>query len=159
MPGKTTKGDARQEQFCYEYIKDNNATKAAIRAGYSKKTARTQASRLLTKENIQERIEKLKQERNDSLMIDAQWVLREQVRVYQRCMQDEPVRDSEGSETGEYRFEHTGANKALDQIARHVDVRAYQEKEETKRNVTMINISEDLTAEKAAELYKEFIKG
>lgn len=38
----------RQVAFCEEYIKTNNATKAAIAAGYSEKTARSQGQRLLT---------------------------------------------------------------------------------------------------------------
>ncbi|PTM36835.1 hypothetical protein DA103_06745 [Enterobacter cloacae] len=39
---------AQQRLFVAEYLKDNNATRAAIRAGYSKKTAREQSSRLLS---------------------------------------------------------------------------------------------------------------
>ncbi|EPK1343872.1 terminase small subunit [Enterobacter hormaechei subsp. steigerwaltii] len=39
---------AQQRIFVAEYLKDNNATRAAIRAGYSKKTAREQSSRLLS---------------------------------------------------------------------------------------------------------------
>lgn len=38
----------KQLTFCEEYIKTNNATKAAIAAGYSEKTARSQGQRLLT---------------------------------------------------------------------------------------------------------------
>lgn len=38
----------RQLIFCEEYIKTNNATKAAIAAGYSEKTARSQGQRMLT---------------------------------------------------------------------------------------------------------------
>lgn len=38
----------RRVTFCEEYIKTNNATKAAIAAGYSEKTARSQGQRLLT---------------------------------------------------------------------------------------------------------------
>lgn len=38
----------QQRIFVAEYLKDNNATRAAIRAGYSKKTAREQSSRLLS---------------------------------------------------------------------------------------------------------------
>lgn len=37
----------KQQAFCREYIKDFNATQAAIRAGYSKKTAYSQGQRLL----------------------------------------------------------------------------------------------------------------
>lgn len=46
----------RQLIFCEEYIKTNNATKAAIAAGYSEKTARTKASQLLTKVDISDYI-------------------------------------------------------------------------------------------------------
>ena len=54
LPAIITEGaTAKQLSFCEEYIKDKNGTQAAIRAGYSKKTARTQASTLLTKPNIQ----------------------------------------------------------------------------------------------------------
>lgn len=39
---------AQQRLFVAEYLKDNNATQSAIRAGYSKKTAQEQSSRLLS---------------------------------------------------------------------------------------------------------------
>ena len=42
----------KQISFCQEYLKDFNGTQAAIRAGYSKKTANEQASRLLANVNI-----------------------------------------------------------------------------------------------------------
>lgn len=50
----------RQENFCLEYIKDFNGTQAAIRAGYSKKTANEQAVRLLANISVQKRISELK---------------------------------------------------------------------------------------------------
>ncbi len=58
--GKLT---AKQERFCQEYVIDLNATQAAIRAGYSEKTAKEQGSRLLTNVNLQKRITKLQKER------------------------------------------------------------------------------------------------
>lgn len=39
---------AKQEAFCREYVIDNNATQAAIRAGYSAKTAQPASSRMLS---------------------------------------------------------------------------------------------------------------
>jgi len=45
MPNLTEK----QKRFCREYLMDLNATQAAIRAGYSKKTARKQACVMVTK--------------------------------------------------------------------------------------------------------------
>lgn len=53
----------KQARFCEEYLIDLNATQAAIRAGYSEKTAREQAAQNLSKLNIQEKIAELKVER------------------------------------------------------------------------------------------------
>lgn len=47
----------RQTRFCEEYLIDLNGRQAAIRAGYSKNTAEVQASRMLSKANIQEYIQ------------------------------------------------------------------------------------------------------
>jgi phage terminase small subunit len=44
--------NARQRAFIHEYLKDKNATQAAIRAGYSASTARQIGSRLLTQVDI-----------------------------------------------------------------------------------------------------------
>lgn len=57
----------RQQKFADEYIISGNAIKAAIKAGYNKKTARAVGAENLTKPNISEyinkRLEKLKEER------------------------------------------------------------------------------------------------
>jgi phage terminase small subunit len=49
----------KMERFCHEYVLDFNGTQAAIRAGYSKKTAKEQAAQNLTKLNIQNKIKDL----------------------------------------------------------------------------------------------------
>lgn len=49
---------SKQQRFCDEYLVDLNATQAAIRAGYSKKTAKQIAQQNLTKLDIQEYIKK-----------------------------------------------------------------------------------------------------
>lgn len=51
----------QQKLFCHEYMKDFNGTQAAIRAGYSKKTANEQAVRLLANISLQKYLETLKQ--------------------------------------------------------------------------------------------------
>jgi phage terminase small subunit len=115
----------KQEMFCREYIVDLNATQAAIRAGYSKKTANQVASQNLTKLNIQERVTGLMRERTERVEIDADWVLKSAKKVFDRCMQQEDVTDREGGATGEWKFEHSGANKALEIIGKHVKVNAF----------------------------------
>lgn len=50
----------QQKKFCREYMKDFNGKQAAIRAGYSAKSANEQGSRLLTNINVQKFLETLK---------------------------------------------------------------------------------------------------
>lgn len=71
----------QQKQFAQEYLVDLNATQAAIRAGYSPKTARTQASQLLAKRNIQDLVYKYNQERLERTKIDADFVLKEHYKL------------------------------------------------------------------------------
>ena len=50
--GMSKKLTARQLKFTREYAVDGNGTQAAIRAGYAPKSARIEASRLLTNVNV-----------------------------------------------------------------------------------------------------------
>lgn len=68
--------NARQELFCLEYIKDGNATQAAIRAGYKPKYAGTNADKLLKNTNIRARIDELMAEVQQDKIADAEEVLR-----------------------------------------------------------------------------------
>lgn len=62
----------KQLRFCIEYLKDFNGTQAAIRSGYSKKTANEQASRLLANVNIQNQIKENNQKVDKSNIMDVQ---------------------------------------------------------------------------------------
>jgi len=66
---------AKQERFVGEYLIDLNATQAAIRAGYSEKTAEQQGSRLLSNAKVRAAIMDAKQERSETTKIDAAWLL------------------------------------------------------------------------------------
>ena len=68
---------AKQERICTEYIIDLNATQAAIRAGYSVKTANRIASENLSKPDIQRKIQELQQERAERTEITQDRVLKE----------------------------------------------------------------------------------
>ena len=110
----------KQKQFCEEYIIDLNGTQAAIRAGYSEKTANRIASELLTKLDIQEYICELKNKRSERVKYSQDELMRDILEVKNRCMQANPVLDKEGNETGIWKFDSNGANKALDMLAKHV---------------------------------------
>lgn len=64
----------RQKRFVTEYIIDHNATQAAIRAGYSERTARSQGQRLLTKVDIKKAIKELQDEIRDENIAEAKEV-------------------------------------------------------------------------------------
>lgn len=64
----------RQEKFCVEYLIDLNATQAAIRAGYSKRTADRIANQNLRKLEIQSRIRKMRDEYYDKTIMSAKEV-------------------------------------------------------------------------------------
>ena len=110
----------KQKQFCEEYIIDLNGTQAAIRAGYSEKTANRIASELLSKLDIQEYICVLKNKRSERVKYSQDELMRDILEVKNRCMQANPVLDKEGNETGVWKFDSNGANKALDMLAKHV---------------------------------------
>ncbi|EPL9570915.1 terminase small subunit [Providencia rettgeri] len=78
----------KQEIFCREYLIDLNATQAAIRAGYSEKTANRTASENLSKPDIQLRISELLKKRSDRLQIDADYVLNRLVEIDQMDVLD-----------------------------------------------------------------------
>jgi phage terminase small subunit len=71
----------RRERFAQEYIKDLNATKAAIRAGYAKTTAHCQGSRLLKNGKVQARIADLKAKVESKIVYDKARVLDEIARI------------------------------------------------------------------------------
>lgn len=72
---------AKQQRFVDEYLIDLNATQAAIRAGYSEKTARSISNENLTKPDIQAAIAKGMQARSGRVEITQDMVLRELAKI------------------------------------------------------------------------------
>lgn len=77
----TQQAPARQQRFVDEYLIDLNATQAAIRAGYTAKTAAHQASRLLVNVKVAEAVAAAQQRRAERTQIDADCVLRQWVEI------------------------------------------------------------------------------
>ncbi len=128
-----TKLTAKQELFCNEFLKDCNATKAAIRAGYSEKTAGAIGCENLTKPEIHARVEELMAKRTERTQISADFVLNGLMIVAKRCMTAEPVmiwnpedkvmqqaKDDNGKDV--WTFDSTGANRALELLGKHTGI-------------------------------------
>ena len=95
----------RQERFCREYMQDYNATQAAIRAGYSEKTARAIASENLTKPAILARVRELQEEKCNSLVLSEAMIITELTDTYRECRKN---------------ADSKGALKALEMLGKHV---------------------------------------
>jgi phage terminase small subunit len=65
----------KQQRFVDEYLIDMNGTQAAIRAGYSAKTANEQAARLLANVNVSDAVQTAMDKRSERTAINADWVL------------------------------------------------------------------------------------
>ncbi len=96
MPKKTRDTlTPRQARFVAEYLIDLNATQAAIRAGYSQKTAKQQGARLLTKADVGDAIAKGQAVRFRTAEITAERVLREARSLAFSSLQD--LTDGDGN--------------------------------------------------------------
>ncbi|MCJ0927912.1 terminase small subunit [Acinetobacter lwoffii] len=84
MAGLTDK----QQRFVDEYLIDLNATQAAIRAGYSEKTAAAIGAENLIKPNIQNAIQEAQARRQEQTQIDAAYVLKRLVEIDQMDVLD-----------------------------------------------------------------------
>lgn len=116
MPGLTPK----QAAFVREYLIDLNATQAAIRAGYSAKTARQIGEENLSKPDIAKYVQAAMDARAQKTGITAEYVLQGITEVIERCKQAVPVLDEEGNPTGEWRFESSSALRGYELLGKHL---------------------------------------
>lgn len=73
--------NAKRERFAHEYVVDRNGTQAAIRAGYSAKTAHVQACRLLNDAKVSARIAELSKAIEKRAAVSADWVVSELAKI------------------------------------------------------------------------------
>ena len=142
----------QQSKFVAEYLKNGckDATKAAIAAGYSPDTARTQAYRLLKKDYIQAEVNKYLDKQKDKALVTLDEIVADLKEVKDRCLQHKPVMEFDkvnqewvqkkalvqDEETGElkevgiYEFDANGANKAIELLGK--TIKAFTDKIEVK---------------------------
>lgn len=113
--------NSRQEAFVQALIKGASQTDAYIAAGYKSKTpeaAAANAARLITNDKVASRLKELRAKVEERVIVDRAWVLNRLVENANRAMQSSPVLDREGKETGEYRYEGSVANRALELVGK-----------------------------------------
>lgn len=116
----------KQQRFVEEYLVDLNATRAAIRAGYSAKNADKIASQLLGKNRVAEAIAAAKAERSSRVAVSSDYVLSNLVEIVERSMQRAPVMTMRGEQVVDdqgrnvWRFDAKAANRALELLGKHL---------------------------------------
>ena len=85
----------RQQRFVDAYLKDPNGTRAAIRAGYAKSGAATQAIRLLRNDKVRDAIMERSVKIREKADIDAAWVLSRLKNML--SVRDEDLVDEDGN--------------------------------------------------------------
>jgi len=113
----------KENSFIDHYIIDLNGTEAVRRSEYDTKHHAQLAAQILSRQHVKDEIAKRRKEMADNTGLDPDWVLRKAQILHDRCMGIEPVLIFDGEnwiESGEFKFDGGGANKALDTIAKIV---------------------------------------
>lgn len=131
----------KHRRFVAEYIKDQNASQACIRSGYSKKNPNVVGPRLLANVGIRAAIDALLSRVEEKAIVDKVYVLTNLKKVTERCMTEEPVMEFDYEEktmvekktyiedpdnpgkmkqVGIFEFDSAGANGALKMLGQHL---------------------------------------
>ena len=140
----------KQQRFVEEYLVDLNATQAAIRAGYSERTAAQIGEENLRKPEIAEAVQAAMDTRSERTEITQDYVLSGLKEVAERCLERAPVMIREGrgmvqatDDEGRHvwQFNAAGANKAFELLGKHLKL--FTEKHEVTGEIGMppINIT------------------
>jgi phage terminase small subunit len=132
----------KQQRFIKEYLIDLNGTQAAIRAGYSKKTANEQAARLLANVSIQQRLKEEMDTRCERIERTADDVVRALWRMAELDIADY-LDVAEGGEVCAKPFDQLpeGASKYIDKIKER---RTIKESNDGKHTMMFSNIEYEL---------------
>lgn len=102
----------KQRLFVNEYLVDRNATQAAVRAGYSKRTANEQGSRLLANVSVSQAIEAATVKQVERLEVTADAVVAELWRIANAPVSDDALRCGDDAPTALLRVK-AGALRTL----------------------------------------------
>lgn len=147
----------KHERFCQEYLVDLNGTQAAIRAGYGKRSAASQASTLLKNPNILTRVGELRKEMRERLALNADFVVLELLDTYKKCKNPHPVRTlnpktGKYEECGVYSFDSKGALKALEQLDKHIGIQGIEEQQKNNLLEVLKVTGEDINTDDLPEI-------
>jgi phage terminase small subunit len=116
----------KQERFVEEYLVDLNATQAAVRAGYSARTAREIGRENLDKPDIQAALQTAFAARSQRVEIDQDWVIRRLARIADLDLRKLFTDDGTLRPIQELPEDVAGAISSVDVIKRKDDAEEYR---------------------------------
>lgn len=174
----------KHQLFAQEFLKDRNATQAAIRAGYSKKTAEVQGCKLLRNTKIKEFIVAGSAERFETVKIDTNYILmqlgdmqqatidqilnedgsvkppQEWPTVWQRMINGIEVKtttNKDGSKTTSHKIKLIDRGKIIKMLGDHVDISAFVEKAGDNyidNSINVVNLNDTDRAARIARMFR-----
>lgn len=140
----------KQQRFVDEYLIDLNATQAAIRAGYSAKTACGIGWENLTKPDIADAIVKAQEKRTERTEITQDYVIKTIIDTIERCNQASPVLDrhgdtvlgeaSDGTLNPIYKYDATNVLKGSELLGKHLGM--FTDKVEVSGGMAISTVSD-----------------
>ena len=141
MPAITPK----QQKFCNEYLTDLNATQAYKRVyKTSENVASASSARMLANVRIKAYLAIKQNKLAKKTLITQEEIINDLKELKNRCMQKEQVmvfnaKTKRMEPTGEWKFEHTGANKSLELLAKHLGMLTEKIELNAKVDVTVLS--------------------
>lgn len=137
----------RHERFAQELAKGKSADEAYQAAGYRQN--RGNATTLKANQSVQARLEELQSRATEGIVLTRQWVIERLVENANRAMQAEAV-ERDGVPTGEYRYEGSVANRALELLGKELGM--FVDRIEQDQAVRMIS-ADPMTPDEWREKY------
>lgn len=132
----------KQLRFCHEFVIDNNATQAYIRAGYAEAGAAQNASTLMRNYKVVQKVALLQKQKMQALSASADFVISELLDNHQTAKQEGKLSDS---------------NKALELLGRRHKL--FTDKLEHSGSVeALVHTSGEMSLEEATRIYEDNVK-
>lgn len=135
-------GSALRKETVTQYVANgfDNGKQAYLKAckilnKKPSKNPETSASEILSYPNVKEYLNSLMADSAVENELNAKWVLEKLQTIANRCMQEEQVMSKDGP-TGEFKFDSSGANKAVELIGKHLKM--FTDKIEQDTQLTVV---------------------
>lgn len=150
-PIKEPRWTSHDELCVSEYMANGGNKTDAFKTAYAKKVARwknttiqQKAWEFFEREDVKARQAEVLAAAQAHTQITANYVLEQAVKLHERCMQEiEPFTDKKGEQIYDdqgrpiYKFDPSGAAKALEIIGKHEQIQAFKERKVVEQNVTI----------------------